>query len=68
MLPYLEHSRPRAVRQGYRWEISNTFVAATAEMPFGGVKHSGFGRENGSQGIADYLDTKFINVELPGEL
>jgi succinate-semialdehyde dehydrogenase / glutarate-semialdehyde dehydrogenase len=43
----------------------NTFAAATAEMPFGGVKHSGFGRENGSQGIADYLDTKFINVELP---
>jgi succinate-semialdehyde dehydrogenase / glutarate-semialdehyde dehydrogenase len=45
----------------------NTFVAATAEMPFGGVKHSGFGRENGSQGIADYLDTKFVSIELPGE-
>jgi succinate-semialdehyde dehydrogenase/glutarate-semialdehyde dehydrogenase len=40
----------------------NTFAAATAEMPFGGVNHSGFGRENGSQGLHDYLDTKFINI------
>lgn len=46
----------------------NTYVAATAEMPFGGVNHSGFGRENGSQGIRDYLDTKFVNIELPGDL
>lgn len=39
----------------------NSFQAATAEMPFGGVKHSGFGRENGAQGILDYLDCKFVN-------
>lgn len=42
----------------------NNFVAATAEMPFGGVKHSGFGRENGAQGILDYLDTKFVNLVM----
>ncbi len=42
----------------------NTYVAATAEMPFGGVKHSGFGRENGRQGIQDYLDIKFANVVM----
>ncbi len=40
----------------------NTFAAATAEMPFGGVNHSGFGRENGSQGLHDYLDAKFVNI------
>jgi len=40
----------------------NTFAAATAEMPFGGVNHSGFGRENGPQGLYDYLDVKFINI------
>jgi succinate-semialdehyde dehydrogenase / glutarate-semialdehyde dehydrogenase len=40
----------------------NNFAAATAEMPFGGVNHSGFGRENGSQGLYDYLDVKFINI------
>ena len=45
----------------------NGMVTSYPELPFGGVKHSGFGRENGSQGIADYLDTKFVNIELPGE-
>lgn len=43
----------------------NNFQAATAEAPFGGIKHSGFGRENGPQGIFDYLDVKFANVVLP---
>ncbi len=42
----------------------NTYVAATTEMPFGGVKHSGFGRENGRQGIQDYLNVKFANVVM----
>jgi succinate-semialdehyde dehydrogenase/glutarate-semialdehyde dehydrogenase len=42
----------------------NTFVASTAETPFGGSKDSGFGREGGPHAIRDYLDTKFINLEL----
>jgi succinate-semialdehyde dehydrogenase/glutarate-semialdehyde dehydrogenase len=42
----------------------NTLQAATTEMPFGGVKHSGFGREGGSHSIQDYLDTKFINLVM----
>jgi len=42
----------------------NNFVAATAEMPFGGVKHSGFGRENGHHGILDYLNVKFANIVM----
>lgn len=43
----------------------NNYAAATPEAPFGGVKHSGFGRENGRLGIMDYLDVKFSNVVLP---
>lgn len=43
----------------------NTFVASTAETPFGGSKDSGFGREGGSTAIRDYLDTKFINLAMP---
>ena len=43
--------------------VNNT-AAATAEMPFGGVKYSGFGRENGRQGILDYLDVKFANIVM----
>lgn len=42
----------------------NTFVASTAESPFGGSKDSGFGREGGPNAIRDYMDTKFINLEL----
>ena len=40
----------------------NTGLVSSAEFPFGGVKQSGFGREGGSQGIAEYLDCKFIAV------
>jgi succinate-semialdehyde dehydrogenase/glutarate-semialdehyde dehydrogenase len=40
----------------------NETAVSTAQAPFGGVKHSGFGREGGHQGIEEYLDTKFICV------
>ncbi|MEO0920772.1 MAG: aldehyde dehydrogenase family protein, partial [Pseudomonadota bacterium] len=40
----------------------NEGVIAAPEAPFGGVKHSGLGREGGHQGIADYLDEKFVAV------
>jgi len=39
----------------------NGFQSALPEGPFGGVGHSGFGRENGTQGILEFLDIKFIN-------
>jgi succinate-semialdehyde dehydrogenase/glutarate-semialdehyde dehydrogenase len=42
----------------------NNYVAATAEMPFGGVNHSGFGRENGPNGLLDYMDVKFANIMM----
>jgi NAD-dependent aldehyde dehydrogenases len=38
----------------------NETVLATGEVPFGGVKYSGLGREGGREGIEDYLETKFI--------
>lgn len=42
----------------------NTTSIATAEAPFGGVKRSGFGREGGSEGIEEYLVTKYVNIAL----
>jgi len=33
--------------------------------PFGGVKHSGFGREGGREGIDEYLDTKYVAIASP---
>nr|WP_206615174.1 NAD-dependent succinate-semialdehyde dehydrogenase [Rhodococcus spongiicola] len=38
----------------------NRGVISDTAAPFGGVKSSGFGREGGSEGIAEYLDTKYI--------
>lgn len=40
----------------------NSFAMAAAEAPFGGTRYSGMGREGGSEGIADYLDTKLAQV------
>ncbi len=38
----------------------NEGMISTPEAPFGGVKHSGIGREGGRQGIEDYVETKYI--------
>lgn len=38
----------------------NTGLISTAEVPFGGVKQSGLGREGGQQGIEDYVEAKYI--------
>jgi succinate-semialdehyde dehydrogenase/glutarate-semialdehyde dehydrogenase len=38
----------------------NRGAISDAAAPFGGVKESGFGREGGSEGIEEYLETKYI--------
>ena len=38
----------------------NDGALAGGEVPFGGVKESGQGREGGRQGIEDYIETKYI--------
>lgn len=40
----------------------NSFALAAAEAPFGGVNQSGMGREGGTEGIEDYLDTKLAQI------
>ncbi len=40
----------------------NSFAMAAAEAPFGGTNFSGMGREGGSEGIEDYLDTKLAQI------
>jgi succinate-semialdehyde dehydrogenase/glutarate-semialdehyde dehydrogenase len=44
----------------------NSFALAASEAPFGGTNHSGMGREGGSEGIGDYLDTKLAQVVFQG--
>ena len=38
----------------------NEGVISTAEAPFGGMKESGIGREGGTWGIEEYLETKYV--------
>ena len=44
----------------------NTPFISNAETPFGGIKHSGYGREGGSVGIKDYLNIKYTHLGLLG--
>lgn len=40
----------------------NTGMVSTEVAPFGGVKHSGFGREGSRYGIDEYMELKYINM------
>jgi len=40
----------------------NQPAAAPAEMPFGGVKDSGYGSEGGTEAMDAYLVTKAVSV------
>jgi succinate-semialdehyde dehydrogenase/glutarate-semialdehyde dehydrogenase len=42
----------------------NTGLVSNAAAPFGGVKHSGFGREGGFEGIEEYLDTTYVALPV----
>ena len=43
----------------------NTGVISNPAAPFGGVKQSGLGREGGSEGIEEYLETVYVNIAQP---
>jgi succinate-semialdehyde dehydrogenase/glutarate-semialdehyde dehydrogenase len=40
----------------------NTGLTTKAEIPFGGIKESGLGREGGKYGLEDYLEIKYISM------
>jgi acyl-CoA reductase-like NAD-dependent aldehyde dehydrogenase len=52
----------QALRAGIVW-INDTQPAPT-EMPWGGYKESGVGRELGRQGLDDYLEEKAVYLNL----
>jgi (Z)-2-((N-methylformamido)methylene)-5-hydroxybutyrolactone dehydrogenase len=54
-----------AIHSGTVWV--NTYRAVSFMMPFGGVKDSGLGRENGINAVGEYLETKsvWINTGAP---
>ena len=58
----------RALRVVERLETGmvglNQGMVSNASAPFGGIKQSGFGREGGHEGIEEYLETKYVAVNL----
>jgi len=58
----------RALRVVERLETGmvglNQGMVSNPAAPFGGIKQSGFGREGGPEGIEEYLETKYVAVNL----
>jgi aldehyde dehydrogenase (NAD+) len=54
----------KKLRVGTVWV--NAYRTLNFAMPFGGVKASGFGRENGSEGLHEYLRDKAVWIETTG--
>jgi succinate-semialdehyde dehydrogenase/glutarate-semialdehyde dehydrogenase len=58
----------RALRVCERLETGmiglNQGMVSNPAAPFGGVKQSGFGREGGPEGIEEYLETKYVAINL----
>ena len=50
----------RAVRTGTVWV--NTFMDGFPELPFGGYKQSGIGRELGRNAVEDFTETKTVQI------
>ncbi|WOA51132.1 betaine-aldehyde dehydrogenase [Dickeya solani] len=56
------HRVIQQLQAGIGW--INTWGESPAQMPVGGYKHSGVGRENGIATLQSYTQTKSIQVEL----
>jgi betaine-aldehyde dehydrogenase len=52
----------RELRAGITW--LNTYHPTFNELPWGGYKQSGYGRELGLYGIQGYLEVKQVNINL----
>ncbi|MBC7559820.1 MAG: aldehyde dehydrogenase family protein, partial [Dermatophilaceae bacterium] len=57
---------PGTLRVGEALEFGmvgiNQGIVSNPAAPFGGVKHSGFGREGGFEGIEEYLEVKYLGI------
>jgi betaine-aldehyde dehydrogenase len=54
----------RGIKAGTIW--INTYLDGPAELPFGGYKESGLGREVGMAGVEDFMEIKTIQIRDSG--
>lgn len=55
----------RGIQAGRIW--INTYRATAANVPFGGFRSSGYGREGGIDALKDYTETKALMINASGE-
>lgn len=60
------HGREVAARIESGMVFINQPAWTGPELPFGGVKRSGFGRELGELGFGEFVNRKVVNVAAPG--
>ncbi|TIR32339.1 MAG: aldehyde dehydrogenase family protein [Mesorhizobium sp.] len=54
----------RAINAGTIW--INTYLDGPPELPFGGVRESGIGREVGRLGVEEFMDIKTVQIRSGG--
>jgi betaine-aldehyde dehydrogenase len=52
----------KRLKSGTVWV--NTYLDGAPQMPFGGYKSSGLGRENGMEGLTEFMDVKSTFIRL----
>ncbi len=57
-----QHNLAQNIQAGMLW--INQPALAVAEMPFGGVKDSGYGSEGGPEALEAYLNTKSVSTAM----
>jgi aldehyde dehydrogenase (NAD+)/betaine-aldehyde dehydrogenase len=53
----------KGIQAGTVW-VNSYHQAGMPNMPYGGYKQSGIGRELGREGLSEYLETKAIQIKL----
>jgi aldehyde dehydrogenase (NAD+) len=60
------HRMAKRLEAGVVWV--NTWRAFSFASPFGGVKESGYGRENGPEALFEFTKTKSVWIEMTGKV
>jgi acyl-CoA reductase-like NAD-dependent aldehyde dehydrogenase len=56
----------RAMDSGVVWV--NTYRMVASQAPFGGRKQSGFGRERGEEGLAEFTNVKNVMIDFSDDI